>query len=325
MIASPVLRTRPGALVPALLVAAGLMAAGPARSEETAKLYVHLETPGRFQYSGDPAQVSILFKNEGKAPWGNPGMEIEAGFEVFDSDGRKLEKAKTAASSREAQPKILEPNAYFGKIVNLSELFPRIAGLGTYRITWSGPGIPEQSVVTRIIKKFDPAREYQAVVDTEFGRIVLEFYRELAPFHVKNFIDLTNQGFYDGLLFHRIVKGEMVIGGSPTADERGSPGYNIPPEPNGLKVLPGTVAQVRNTQTGADESGCIFMIAAAPQPDLDSRVTVFARVVEGLETVKAISNLPTIGGGAARTPSRPIKDVLIRKIEIREKKAAKAS
>ena len=252
-------------------------------------------------------------------------MDIENGFEVFDSDGKKLEKAKATASSRDAQPKILEPNAYFGKIVSLNGLFPRITGLGTYRIAWSAPGIPEQSVVTRIIKKFDSTKEYQAVIDTEFGKVVLEFYKDLAPFHVKNFIDLTNQGFYDGLLFHRIVKGEIVIGGSPTADERGSPGYNIPAEPNDLKVLPGTLSQVRNTQTGADESGSIFMIAAAPQPDLDKRVTVFGRVVEGLETVKAISNLPTIGGGAARTPSRPIKDVLIRKIEIREKKAAKAS
>jgi cyclophilin family peptidyl-prolyl cis-trans isomerase len=319
------LRTRTGRLAPALLAAVGLLAGAPARSEETAKLYVHLDTPGRFQYSGDPTLASILFKNEGKAPWVNPGMEIESGFEVYDGDGKKLEKAKPAASSRDTQPKILEPNAYFGKVVNLTDLFPRISGLGTYRIAWSGPGIPEQSVVTRIIKKFDPAKDYQAVIDTEFGKVVLEFYKELAPYHVKNFIDLTNQGFYDGLLFHRIVKGEMVIGGSPTADERGSPGYNIPAEPNDLKVLPGTLSQVRNSQTGADESGSIFMIAAAAQPDLDKRVTVFGRVVEGLETVKAISNLPTVGGGAVRVPSRPIKDVVIRKIEIREKKAAKAS
>jgi cyclophilin family peptidyl-prolyl cis-trans isomerase len=170
-----------------------------------------------------------------------------------------------------------------------------------------------------VIRKYDPERDYQAVIQTEFGSIVLEFYRDLAPFHVKNFIDLTNQGFYDGLLFHRILKGEIAFGGSPTGDERGSPGYNIIPEPNGLKVLPGVVAQVRNSQTGADESGSIFMIATTTQADMDSRVTVFARVVEGLDTVKAITNVPTIGG-PARVAARPIKDVVIKKIEIREKK-----
>jgi peptidyl-prolyl cis-trans isomerase B (cyclophilin B) len=311
-----------GVLVPLSLALAGalLTAPSPALGEDAPKLYVHIETPGRFSYSGDPTQVSILFKNEGSAPWVNPGVDVEGGFQVFDSTGNKLERAKVPPSSRDGQPKILEPNGYFGKIVNLNQQFPKITTLGTYRITWSGPGIPEQTLATRIIRKYDSSKDYQAVIDTDFGKIVLDFYKDLAPFHTRNFIDLVNLDFYNGLLFHRIVKGESIYGGSPTADERGSPGYNVPPESNGLKVLPGVVAQVRNSQTGADESGCIFMISAAAQPDLDGRVTVFARVVEGLDTVKAISNVPTVGG-APRAASRPIKDVTIRKIEIREKKA----
>ncbi len=292
--------------------------------EDAPKLYVHIETPGRFSYSGDPTQVSILVKNEGKAPWTNPGIDVEAGFEVFDGDGAKLEKTKIGPSAKETQPKVLEPNAYFGKIVNLDSIFPKINTIGTYRVTWSAAGIPEQTLVTRIIKKYDPAHEYQGVIETDFGKVVLEFYKDLAPFHVKNFIDLANQGFYNGLLFHRIIKGEAIFGGSPTGDENGSPGYTIFPEPNGLKVLPGMLAQVRNSRTGSDESGSIFMLAATAQPDMDSRVTVFARVVEGLETVKAIANLPTVGG-QPRAAARPIKDVVIKKIDIREKKPAKSS
>lgn len=306
------------------LMAAALLAAPPSRGEDGPKLYVHIETPGRFSYSGDPAQVSILFKNEGTAPWVNPGIDIEAGFQVIDSDGRKIEKVKPAPFSKDGQPKQLEPNAYFGRIVDLAALFPKMSAVGTYRITWSAPSIPEQTLATRVIRKYDPKKEYQAVIQTDFGKVVIDFYRDLAPFHVKNFIDLTNLGFYDNLLFHRIIKGELAFGGSPTGDERGSPGYNIPAEPNGLKVLPGVVAQVRNTQTGADESGCIFMIAVAAQPDMDGRVTVFARVVEGLDTLKAITNVPTVGG-PPRSASRPIKDVVIRKIEIREKKAVAKS
>jgi len=296
----------------------------PARGQDGPKLYVHLETPGRFQYSGDPVQISILFKNEGKAQWVNPGIDIEAGLQMFGSDGAKLEKAKMPPASKDGQPKLLDPNAFFGKIINLSQYFPKTTAIGTYRITWSAPDIPEQSLATRIIKKYDATRDYQAVIDTDFGKVVIEFYRDLAPFHTKNFIDLVNLDFYQGLLVHRIVKGEMIFAGSPTGDERGSPGYNMPQEPNGLKVLPGVVAQVRNSQTGADESGSIIMIAATAQPDLDGRVTVFGRVVEGLDTVKAISNVPTTGG-QARAASRPIKDVTIKKIEIREKKPAKSS
>lgn len=316
---------RRSALLPAIAAAAlTLLTGSPSSGQDGAKLYVHLETPGRFSYSGDPAQVSILLKNEGGALWTNPGVDIESGFQVIDSDGRKLERAKAAPFNRDSQPKHLEPNAYFGRIVDLAALFPKMNAVGTYRITWSATGIPEQTLATRVIRKYDPKKDYQGIIETDFGKVVLEFYKDLAPYHVKNFIDLANLGFYDNLLFHRIIKGEMAFGGSPTGDERGSPGYNVPPEPNGLKVLPGVVAQVRNTQTGADESGCIFMIAVTAQPDMDGRVTVFARVVEGLDTVKAVTNVPTVGG-APRAASRPIKDVTIRRIEIREKKSAAKS
>jgi cyclophilin family peptidyl-prolyl cis-trans isomerase len=284
-------------------------------------LYVHIETRNLLNYAGDPNDVTILFQNDSKENWTNPGIEIEAGFQVTDEKGNKLEKAKSPTSAKEAQPKMLEPKGYFGKILDLNALFPKMNGVGTYKITWSQPGLSEKTIMARVIKKYDPTHDYQAVVQTEFGEIVLEFYRDLAPSHVKNFIDLANQGFYDGKMFHRIIKGEAAFGGSPTSDERGGPGYTLPPEPNGLKILPGSVAQVRNSFTGAEESGSIFMIATTPQPDMDNRYTVFARVAQGLETVKAITNLPTAGQGGARVAARPIRDVVIKKIEIREKKS----
>ena len=138
----------------ALAIAGSLLGfSSPARGEDGPKLYVHLETPGLFQYSGDPVQISILFKNEGKAQWVNPGIDIEAGLQMFDSAGTKLEHARIPAASRDGQPKILEPNAFFGKIINLSQHFPKTNSVGTYRITWSAPDIPEQSLATRIIKK----------------------------------------------------------------------------------------------------------------------------------------------------------------------------
>ncbi|MFQ5877283.1 MAG: peptidylprolyl isomerase [Acidobacteriota bacterium] len=320
MTSSSPARPRKGWTLWIALVATAVGAGLPALSEEEPKLYVHLEPQMRFSYAGDPTNVSILFKNIGKAPWPNPGMDIPGGFQVYDSDGRKLDKAEVSALQAETQPKGLQPDAFFGQIIDLTTLFPKINTVGTYRIAWSAPGVPEQSVVVRVIKKYDPEKSYQAVIETDFGNIVLEFYRDLAPMHVKNFIDLANQGFYDRRTwFHRIIKSEVAFGGSPTGDERGSPGYTLPPEPNGLKILAGSVAQVRNSLTGLEESGCIFLIATRPQPEMDNRYTVFARVAEGLETVKAITNLPTVGG-SARLASRPIKDVLIKKIGIREKR-----
>lgn len=295
----------------------------PPKGEPKAPLYVHIETRSVLTYAGDPNEVTILFQNDSKENWTNPGMEIESGFQVFDSEGKKLEKTKSPVSLKEAQPKVLEPKGYFGKIVDLNTLFPKMNAIGTYKITWSAAGLAEKTIMSRVIKKYDPARDYQAVVETDFGSFVLEFYRDLAPAHVKNFIDLANQGFYDQKIVHRIIKGEAIFGGSRTGDERGGPGYTLTPEPNGLKILAGSVAQVRNSYTGAEESGSIFMVAAVPQPEMDDRYTVFARVAQGLETIKAISNLPTAGGPGGKVAARPIRDVTIKKIEIREKKSDK--
>jgi peptidyl-prolyl cis-trans isomerase B (cyclophilin B) len=323
MILSSIRRpSAPWSLVVAVVIAsAGLSV--PALSQEAPKLYVYMETAGRYSYAGDPTQVSILFKNVGTARWTNSGMDIAGGFEVFDSEGRKLEKVEAPALVQETQPKVLEPNAFFGQIIDLQKIFPKINTIGSYRITWSAPGVPQQSMVAKVIRKHDPERDYQATIETEFGNIVLDFYKELAPVHVKNFIDLANQGFYDErTMFHRIIKDQIAFGGSPTGDERGSPGYNLPPEPNGLKILTGSVAQVRNSLTGLNESGSIFLIAASSQPQMDGRHTVFARVVEGLETLKTITGLPTASGGAG-VAARPIKDVTIKKIQIREKKSSR--
>ena len=327
MIASALSR-RSSLLLAAAFATACVAAPAPANSQEASKgkteeLYVHLETRQPLIYAGDPHEVTILFKNNGKETWTNPGVEIEAGFQVFGADGKKLERTQAPTSLKDAQPKVLEPNGYFGKIVDLSALFPKIGALGVYKITWNGAGVSEKSINSRVIKKYDTARDYQAVIDTEFGPIVLEFYKDLAPLHVKNFIDLANQGYFDGKIFHRTIKGEAAFGGSSTGDERGGPGYTIPSEPNGLKILAGSVAQVRNAYTGPEESGGIFMIAVAPQPEMDNRYTVFARISSGLETVKAITNLPTAGGGGGKMAARPIKDVVMKKIEIREKAAAR--
>src|SRR5258705_13370915 len=83
-------------MIPAVLALAGVFIGAPSSvfGEDAPKLYVHIETPGRFSYSGDPTQVSILVKNEGAASWTNPGLDIEGGFQVFDGAGNKLEKGK---------------------------------------------------------------------------------------------------------------------------------------------------------------------------------------------------------------------------------------
>src|SRR5262245_7976161 len=110
--------------------------------KNSSPLYIHIETRNILNYAGDPNDVTILFQNDAKENWTNPGIEIEAGFQVYDEKGNKLEKTKNPTSAKEAQPKVLEPKGYFGKILDLNTLFPKMNAVGTYKITWSQPGLP---------------------------------------------------------------------------------------------------------------------------------------------------------------------------------------
>ena len=126
-----------------------------------------------------------------------------------------------------------------------------------------------------------------AVIELEKGgRIVFEFYPKDAPNTVDNFIKLTNEGFYSGLKFHRVMPGFMAQGGCPLGTGTGGPGYKIKAEFNSQKHLKGTVAMARAQHP--DSAGSQFYICLEPQPSLDNKYTVFGQVIEGIDVVDGI-------------------------------------
>ena len=151
----------------------------------------------------------------------------------------------------------------------------------------------------------------QAVIETNVGKIVVDFYPDDAPNTVANFIKLADQGFYDGLIFHRVIKGFMIQGGCPKGDGTGGPGYTIKAEFNSRKRVAGTVAMARTNDP--DSAGSQFYICLAPQPFLDGKYTVFGQVTQGQDVVTKI--------GDARTDAndRPLQKVVIEKVRIVEK------
>jgi cyclophilin family peptidyl-prolyl cis-trans isomerase len=151
----------------------------------------------------------------------------------------------------------------------------------------------------------------QAVIETNVGKIVVDFYPDDAPNTVANFIKLADQGFYDGLIFHRVIKGFMIQGGCPKGDGTGGPGYTIKAEFNSRKHVAGTVAMARTNDP--DSAGSQFYICLAPQPFLDGKYTVFGQVTQGQDVVTKI--------GDARTDAndRPLQKVVIEKVRIVEK------
>lgn len=124
----------------------------------------------------------------------------------------------------------------------------------------------------------------RAIMETEKGTIHLDLFDQDAPNTVKNFVDLSEKGFYDGLNFHRVIPNFMIQGGCPKGNGTGGPGYKIKCEINPNKHLAGSLSMAH---AGRDTGGSQFFICHSPQPHLDGVHTVFGRTND-MDVVNAI-------------------------------------
>ena len=146
------------------------------------------------------------------------------------------------------------------------------------------------------------------------GVIVAELYPDIAPNTVANFIDLANSGFYDGLIFHRVIAGFMIQGGDPTGTGMGGPGYTIKGEfdangfENSLSHTRGVLSMARTSKP--DTAGSQFFIMHADAPYLDGQYAAFGQVTEGIEYVDAIA------ATATDAYDRPLEEQAIKTISV---------
>lgn len=154
-----------------------------------------------------------------------------------------------------------------------------------------------------------PAKNRVARMETNKGVIRIELFEDKAPITTKNFIDLATKGFYDGVIFHRVIDGFMIQGGDPTGTGRGGPGYKIPDEfhPD-LKHDGAGILSMANA--GPNTGGSQFFITLGPTPHLNNRHAVFGKVIEGLDVVKAIGKVST------NAADRPLEDVVMKKVTV---------
>ncbi|MDX8405103.1 MAG: peptidylprolyl isomerase [Mariprofundus sp.] len=123
-------------------------------------------------------------------------------------------------------------------------------------------------------------------IQTKNGSVVIELYPDTAPNTVANFKSLAGKGYYDGLVFHRVMPGFMAQGGDPDGTGMGGPGYKVKAEFNARKHVRGTLAMARSGDP--DSAGSQFYICFAPQPHLDGQYTIFGQVTEGMDVVDQI-------------------------------------
>lgn len=150
-------------------------------------------------------------------------------------------------------------------------------------------------------------------IDTNYGQIVFETYDADAPNTVKNFITLANKGFYNGVIFHRVIKGFMIQGGDPTGTGTGGPGYKFADElnPNTPSYKAGyKKGVVAMANAGPNTNGSQFFIMTEDYP-LPNNYTIFGKVVSGQEVVDKIANSPT------DADDRPITPVIMTTVTVK--------
>ena len=154
-----------------------------------------------------------------------------------------------------------------------------------------------------------PEKNRIALFETSKGNFSVELFEDKAPITTKNFITLVEKGFYDNLIFHRVIDGFMIQGGDPNGDGSGGPGYTIKDEFNrSLKHNSAGILSMANA--GPNTGGSQFFITLDKTPWLDGKHAVFGKVIEGLDVVKAIGKVTTDLG------DRPVNPVVIKKITI---------
>ena len=159
----------------------------------------------------------------------------------------------------------------------------------------------------------DISKKYSAVIKTNMGDMSIDFFTEDAPLTVNNFINLSRDGYYDNVIFHRVISGFMIQGGDPSGTGHGEmgkfPGYKFEDELNNQRSYDKGILAMANA--GPDTNGSQFFIMHVDYP-LPYQYTIFGFVTEGLDVIDKIASVETGDG------DKPINDVVIETIEVKE-------
>lgn len=148
----------------------------------------------------------------------------------------------------------------------------------------------------------DPNKTYTATIDTTDGKIVAELYPKDAPQHVNSFVFLAREGFYNGVIFHRVIPGFMIQGGDPTGTGTGGPGYKIKSEFNSRKHTRGVLSAARSSDPNS--AGSQFFIMHDEAPHLNGQYSAFGAVTSGMDVVDKIAGAPRDRDDRPKNPTQ---------------------
>lgn len=318
-----------------------LVVAGPGLAQDNANHYKGLRadlfTPNRRVQVGQPIPVHFLLSNSTEAPITvsipqadvgptspndaptGSGLPIEhvfsgRGFRALDIQAEQrtgLGDLVTHEPAGSVPPITLAPKACAGLVLDIAEYYPVLRRSGVYTLIWR----PYQGALASQPLVIEITRLKNVVITTDYGRMTIELFYDQAPLTVANFLELVDDGFYNNLIFHRILRGTLVQGGCPVGNGRGirPDGKLLWPEPNGLPVEPGSVAMaLKGSDPGS--ASCQFFISAQRIPEFDGRYTVFGQLIgeQSLATLRSIAELPTDHRG------RPAQNVFMHSVTVQD-------
>jgi peptidylprolyl isomerase len=204
-----------------------------------------------------------------------------------------------------------------------NKLPPANSGINMENLPTSDPGTNNTKPKSNTMKTYstkpemsiDKNKTYEAVFKTSQGEFTVLLSAKETPITVNNFVFLAKEGFYDGVIFHRIVKDFMIQGGDPTGTGTGGPGYSFDDESFSGEYTRGTLAMANS---GPDTNGSQFFIMHKDVP-LSKDYVIFGKVIKGIEIIDKIANLPTKVNPGMGENSSPINPPVINSIEITEK------
>lgn len=193
-----------------------------------------------------------------------------------------------------------------------AKTFPVLTAAQIAQIQAKMKNLPEEPV----------AKDEVGVIETNFGTIVIQFYPDVAPHTCASFKKLANHGYYDGVLFHRVVPGFVIQGGDiltrdadPSDNGTGGPGYTLPAEFSDLHHVRGTVSMARKANN-INSAGSQFFICLADAPNLDYQYTIFGKVIKGMDVVDKIAAVPSPN-------QHPQEKIVMLKVRVIKKSALK--
>lgn len=308
-----------GVLIGAVALALAPPGSGADQPKAVEGVQAVLELNQQFYYAGDPLLVRVTVRNDGSETVSNPvKTPLFKAFTIRNPEGAVIRPTGRTEAQEPSRLEKLQPKGFYGAVVELADLYPELRQPGRFTIQWSADGLVSNELGILMLPKIDPAKEYQARIETSEGAFTLEFFKKTSPLAMKAFIDLANAGYYDGLQINEVHPERYLVAGDPVASGVERFPFAYPQEQSGIPVVAGTVL-MRPVGISPPANGSAFMVMLKGEPSWTGQATVLGQVIDGMDVLQKISRVPS-SEQSSRPFYRPLKEVTIRKVAVVEKK-----